>query len=107
MQQDTWLLEGYFGGDALLSRQTINVFPFKIGREASVEFVVPSTQASRMHAEIIREGDHLFLRDLKSTNGTFVNRTKIKEQTELQHGDILHFADFEVRLIKQSIKKIF
>jgi EAL domain-containing protein (putative c-di-GMP-specific phosphodiesterase class I) len=105
MQQDTWLLEGYFGGDALLSRQTINVFPFKIGREADVEFVVPSTQASRMHAEITREGDRIFLRDLKSTNGTFVNRIKIREQTELQHGDILHFADFELRLIKQSIKK--
>jgi EAL domain-containing protein (putative c-di-GMP-specific phosphodiesterase class I) len=105
MQHDNWYLEGYFSGNALLSRLTINAFPFKIGREAGVDFVVPGTRASRSHAELIKEGDRLFLRDKNSTNGTFVNRTRIKEQTEVQHGDILHFADFEVRLIKESVKK--
>ncbi|HSC75866.1 MAG TPA: EAL domain-containing protein [Pseudomonadales bacterium] len=105
MQHENWYLEGYFSGNALLSRLTINVFPFKIGREAGVDFVVPGTRASRNHAEFIKEGERLFLRDKNSTNGTFVNRTRIKEQTEVQHGDILHFADFEVRLIKESVKK--
>lgn len=105
MKHDNWYIEGYFSDNAVLSRLTLNKFPFKIGREADVDFVVPGTRASRKHAEFIKEGDRLFLLDKNSTNGTFVNRTKISEQTEVQHGDILHFADVEVRLIKLSIKK--
>jgi len=105
MKHDHWYIEGYFSDNAVLSRLTLNKFPFKIGREADVDFVVPGNRASRSHAEFTKEGDRIFLLDKKSTNGTFVNRNKISEQTEVQHGDILHFADVEVRLIKLSVKK--
>lgn len=105
MKHDNWYIEGYFSGNPVLSRMALNKFPFKIGREANVDFIVPGTRASRSHAEFIKEDDRIFLCDKSSTNGTFVNRTKIQEQTEVQHGDILHFADFEVRLIKESVKK--
>lgn len=67
--------------------------------------MIPGTKASRLHAEITLQDDRLFLRDLNSTNGTYINRVELTEQKELQHGDILHFADFEVRLIKESVKK--
>jgi EAL domain-containing protein (putative c-di-GMP-specific phosphodiesterase class I) len=105
MHHDSWHLEGYFSGDSVLGRLAINLFPFQIGREAGIGFTVHSSRVSRIHAEITCEGDRLYLTDNGSTNGTFVNRVKIEGKVPLQHGDVLHFADFEVRLIKETVKK--
>lgn len=102
---DIWFFEGYFGGDNTLSRMKLNTFPLRIGREVGVEFLVPSNKASRLHAEIHREDERVFLLDANSTNGTYVNHARIHEKTELQHGDILQFADFEVRIIKEAVKR--
>lgn len=104
-QHDTWYLEGYFTRDNVLSRARIANFPFRIGREIGLEFLVPSNKASRLHAEIRQQDDHLLLVDNDSTNGTYINHIEIKKPTELQHGDILHFADFEVRIVKESIRR--
>lgn len=105
MHHDSWHLEGYFSGDSVRGRLAINAFPFQIGRESGLGFTVQSSRVSRIHAEIVREGDRLYLTDNNSTNGTFVNRVRIEGKVPLQHGDVLHFADFEVRIIKESVKK--
>ena len=39
----------------------------------------------------------MYLRDLSSTNGTFVNRKRVSEAL-LEEGDILHFAEVEFRI---------
>lgn len=104
-EQDNWYLEGYFSGQPILGRMSLNQFPFQIGRQAGIGFTVPSTSVSRIHAEITRNGDKLLLRDNNSTNGTFVNKNKLYGQIELQHGDVIHFADFEVRIIREMVKK--
>lgn len=105
MEEDYWYLEGYFGGNAVLGRLPINHFPFRIGRDTNIDFTVPSNSASRIHAVIIKEGNSLCIHDNNSTNGTFINRHKITAPHTLQHGDIVHFADFEVRIIKDTIEK--
>jgi EAL domain-containing protein (putative c-di-GMP-specific phosphodiesterase class I) len=102
MLQQNWFLEGYFGGH--LGRIPVNSFPFQIGRQSGIDFTVPSGSASRIHAEITQDSERLYLRDNNSTNGTFVNRKKLENSIELQHGDVLHFADFEVRLIKEAVQ---
>jgi EAL domain-containing protein (putative c-di-GMP-specific phosphodiesterase class I) len=55
---------------------------------------------SRHHAHIDRVGDRVYVTDRQSTNGTYVNRERIAETTPIQHGDILHFADYEFRLLE-------
>ena len=105
MQEDYWYLEGYFSGNARVSRLPVNHFPFQIGRDTSLDFIVPSNNASRVHAIISLEGRQLVLRDNHSTNGTFVNRQKLEGAKTLQHGDILHFADFEVRVIRDIVEQ--
>jgi len=47
-----------------------------IGRSDS-DIVIPDLEASRQHAQIDIMGDRALLRDLNSTNGTFVNDEKI------------------------------
>jgi EAL domain-containing protein (putative c-di-GMP-specific phosphodiesterase class I) len=52
---------------------------------------------SKEHAEILQEGDDLLVRDLHSTNGTFVNRERVTSAS-IREGDIVHIADYEFRL---------
>jgi EAL domain-containing protein (putative c-di-GMP-specific phosphodiesterase class I) len=40
--------------------------------------------------------------DLKSRNGTYVNHKRIDSDTIIQHGDILHIGDVEMRLIQSQ-----
>lgn len=52
----------------------------KIGRLPTNEIVLEDRLVSRNHAEIVRKGKDLFLIDLDSYNGSFVNGAKIKEK---------------------------
>ncbi len=58
----------------------------EVGREAGNEIQFHDSEVSRSHAELIREGQRYFLRDLGSSNGTFVNGTRITRH-ELSSGD--------------------
>lgn len=70
-----------------------------IGRDESQTIQILDQGVSRMHAEIFRLGDMVFVRDLNSTNGTFVNSVRVTEevlkpQDELLIGTtILYFED--------------
>jgi pSer/pThr/pTyr-binding forkhead associated (FHA) protein len=57
-----------------------------IGRSRSCNLRLPSADASRRHAEILAGRDGFMLRDLRSTNGTFVNGERVQERT-LRPGD--------------------
>lgn len=105
MHQEHWYLEGYLGGDNLLRRIPIRQFPFRIGRDSELDFMIPGSKVSRQHAEILLDGNRLLLRDNNSTNGSFVNRQRINGEAELHHGDVLHFGDTDLRLIRETIKK--
>jgi signal transduction histidine kinase len=62
-----------------------------IGRGASNVVQLHDTEISREHAELRREGDLVVVRDLNSSNGTFVNGRAVKEQ-ELASGDQLQLG---------------
>jgi EAL domain-containing protein (putative c-di-GMP-specific phosphodiesterase class I) len=99
--QVQWLLESLVDGARELRRMTIRPLPFRIGRRAGLELVLPSQLVSKLHAEIYSEAGVLRLRDLDSTNGTFVNRNRIQD-VAIADGDVLHFADFEFRLGREE-----
>lgn len=72
--------------------------PFRIGRGGHVHFAVPTDRVSREHAEFINHGDRIAIRDLGSTNGTFVNGTRIGAVSELHDGDVVHIDTMEFQL---------
>src|SRR6476660_6009355 len=59
-----------------------------IGRKADNDITIPEESASRRHAELTLndEGNALALRDLGSTNGTFVNRERLNQPRRLVNG---------------------
>jgi pSer/pThr/pTyr-binding forkhead associated (FHA) protein len=68
------------------------------GRGRSVEVKYARNQdhlVSRQHARITRDGDtrgQFLLIDLKSRNGTFVNKSRISSSYRLHHGDLVQFG---------------
>ncbi len=71
-----------------------------IGRHASCDLVLDQEQASRSHARIERVGDRGYrLRDLSSTNGTWLGPQRITERL-LEDGDTLRIG--KARLVFKS-----
>jgi len=57
-----------------------------IGRKEDCDLRIPLSEVSRQHAVLMLADDAITLRDLGSSNGTFVNNKRITEQ-ELDPGD--------------------
>lgn len=87
-------LERFLAGSDSPERTPLQSLPFTIGRIDTADLQIDSTRVSREHAVIIKEGDEYRVRDLGSTNGTFVNGQRIQECT-LNDGDVLIIADSE------------
>ena len=74
-----------------------------MGREANNDVMVPEASVSRNHAQIFKTEEGFRLRDLGSTNGTFVNNTRITtEEYLLYDGDRIRLGAGEVTLVFQS-----
>ncbi|MGQ0723258.1 MAG: FHA domain-containing protein [Candidatus Eiseniibacteriota bacterium] len=67
-----------------------------IGRAPSCDVPVDSARASRSHAAVHGDGERFWIRDLGSTNGTFVNGEKITGKYRLSPGDRIGIGDATV-----------
>src|SRR2546423_6129004 len=68
-----------------------------IGRVEDNTFPIAEPSVSSHHCEILLRGSEVVVRDLNSTNGTFVNGEKVTE-TVLKPGQILRLGQIEMRL---------
>jgi len=70
-----------------------------IGRQTDCQIRIPTSAVSRHHCEVSVQDSKPVIRDLGSSNGTFVNRRRIA-QTELAAGDLISIGDlvFVVRV---------
>jgi EAL domain-containing protein (putative c-di-GMP-specific phosphodiesterase class I) len=100
----TWVLESRLGEDGSLQRTPIHPLPFRLGRAAGLELVLPSNHVSKAHAEIYTDGLTLRVRDLGSRNGTFLNRETVTDVT-LHDGDVLHVGDYEFRVAREAARE--
>ena len=81
----------------LPQRVALASFPFAIGRDAAAHLVLSSRRVSQAHAVITRDDESCYIRDVGSTNGTFVNGQRVGGDTALHEGDIVHLAHMEFR----------
>ncbi|WP_159931189.1 FHA domain-containing protein [Oceanicoccus sp. KOV_DT_Chl] len=68
-----------------------------LGRDASCDITIPGTHLSRRHAELAVKGNKLQIRDLGSSNGTYVNDVKVMD-SELKTGDTVRFDVLRFRI---------
>lgn len=106
-------------GRAPGARLPLNRMRLLLGRSESPDWTVdldltaqelgPTPAVSRRHAELSWEEGRLWLRDLGSTNGTFVNGRRLAlpgqgqpgEPCELRAGDVVRVANVELKVVTQ------
>jgi pSer/pThr/pTyr-binding forkhead associated (FHA) protein len=70
-----------------------------IGRSTGAEFIVDAALVSRLHCQLTATKDSLHVKDLDSTNGTFVNGQRVTT-AELKDGDKLAVGRVELMVSK-------
>ncbi len=75
-------------GSNLGRKYYLTDLPLIIGRANNCAVFLEGESISRQHAQIIKKQGVLYLEDLGSTNGTYVNE-KLVSQIQLHHGDVI------------------
>ncbi len=90
-----------------------NAYPIKsaratIGRKQDNDIVIYDLSASRTHAALEYEEStgQLLIRDLGSTNGTYVNQVRISEPCRLQPNDIVRIGDHIFDITKREQEQV-
>jgi len=87
------LSEGFTGRAYELKVPTTTV-----GRVSDNAFEIPEASVSSHHAEILLRGADVVVRDLNSTNGTYIAGERITTEAVLRPGQILRLGTVDMRL---------
>lgn len=82
----------------LTDRQTL------IGRSDDCQIRVKDSLVSRRHARLFQESGDIWLQDLGSANGVFVNQRRVEDRTKLQAGDQIFVGTCEIVLFENTTK---
>lgn len=93
----TWKIQAITGE---LTGQEISIDrDMLVGRHQSADIVLQAGEISRKHAAFLLKDQALWLQDLNSSNGTFVNDLRIEHETLLKEGDIVQFASLKFSVL--------
>lgn len=96
----TWKIQAITGE---LTGQDIGIDrDMLVGRHQSADIVLQAAEISRKHAAFLLKDQALWVQDLNSSNGTFVNDLKITHDTLLKQGDIVQFASLKFSVLEPA-----
>ena len=93
------IASGKRAGKAILLKRS----EMLIGRAEECGIRLTSDEISRRHCSIKVVPDTVWVEDLRSRNGTFVNGRRISEKTKLYDGDLLRVGGLELRISGGSL----
>jgi EAL domain-containing protein (putative c-di-GMP-specific phosphodiesterase class I) len=99
---ERFYLESSQGQSQLPRRLDIIAFPATVGRHPDCSLQLNVDRISRLHARFDVIDGKLYIEDLGSTNGTFVNHEQIAGPVPVVAGDVVHLADHEFRLMRNE-----
>ena len=80
------------------TERTLDSTPVTIGRSSDNDLAVQADEfASSHHARVEPRRDGVWIEDVGSTNGTFVNGSKLKRPRRLDPGDIIRVGETDFR----------
>ena len=97
-----WFLVGPFDSAETIRYLPIYTIPFRIGRRLDLDLSLTCNTVSNTHAEITETGTVLILRDLGSTNGTYLNGQRVTAPVPLHEDDLVQFANMAFRIRQQA-----
>jgi FHA domain len=68
-----------------------------MGRSDGAEIRVDDPFASSAHARIFSRGEYMYLEDMGSTNGTYLNGRQVRSTERLKPADVIRIGDSEYR----------
>lgn len=77
-----------------------------LGRRPYNDIVIDNLAVSGEHAVILMAGPDVFLEDLNSTNGTYVNGKAVKKQA-LKHGDGIEIGKYKIKFVADGVADNF
>ncbi len=75
-----------------------------IGRSRSCGVRLDDLAVSRNHAMLSRDGDQVTVKDLESSNGTFLNGARLGTEVELEDGDVVAIGETELVFRRVPVK---
>ncbi len=102
--EDVWFLSGPTQPGEAVVHTPIDGNPYIVGRKTGVSLKLQFRTVSGNHASLWVEEGCLYLRDLGSTNGTYVNGTRVEKESTVpvSEEDLIHFAEAPFRVRRQS-----
>lgn len=85
------------GGDTKRTEVSLKKLPVTIGRAKEASITLPHSLVSRKHCELFEKNDKLFVRDLNSLNGTYLNNERITETHSILPGQLLTLGNVTFR----------
>ena len=77
---------------------TLDAHPFTIGRGPGNDVALPADEyASTRHARFEPRRDGVWVEDIGSTNGTFVNGIRLTRERKLTPGDVVRIGETDLR----------
>jgi pSer/pThr/pTyr-binding forkhead associated (FHA) protein len=93
----TWKIQAISGDltgqDIVVDRDLL------VGRHQNADVVLQAAEISRKHAALLLKDNTLWVQDLASSNGTFVNDERITDEKQLQDQDIVQFASLKFSVL--------
>ena len=77
-----------------------------LGRRPYNDIVIDNLAVSGEHAVMQMSGMVVFLEDLNSTNGTYVNGKAIKKQ-QLQNGDAIEIGKYKIKFVHEGASETY
>lgn len=69
---------------------------FVLGRQSEADLRLDARDVSRRHARILTEGDAFFIEDLGSSNGTYLNNSRVSGRQPLKEQDKIQIGPFTI-----------
>lgn len=97
-KEKKWNLSVETGPKELRGVKIVVTGPVIVGRSPGADIVIAASYVSGRHAQFRLMGQNLFVEDLGSTNGTFVNGNRISAPTALKNNDVVSVGDVSIRV---------